>query len=68
MAEPLYYPCIRDWEAGHNFKRVGDVMPWADAVTFLKQNHSGAWQNATACPQPVTHEFFAADRGASEAN
>lgn len=52
----LYYPCIKDWETGEISKRVGQAMRWEDAVAFLKQNYSGAWQQATACPQRVNNE------------
>ena len=54
-----FYPCIMDWDANRISKRVGPAMSHEDAVAYLKQHHSGAWERALAQPQPVSHEFFA---------
>ena len=59
MSVEQYYPCIKDWDTGNISKRVGPAMPFREAVDYLKQHHSGAWQNANAGVQPVSHPFFA---------
>lgn len=58
MSTEQYFPCIKDWDTGEISKRVGPAMPFQQAVDHLKQHHSGAWQRANCCPQPVDHEFF----------
>jgi len=62
----LYYPCLKDWDKGTISRRVGPAMSHAEAVLYLKKHHSGAWQNATAAPQPVSHEYFSHDVPQSE--
>lgn len=57
-----YYPCIKDWTTGEISKRVGPAMSFNDAIQHLKQHYSGAWQQATACPQITSHSFFAGDQ------
>ena len=58
MTAEQYYPCIKDWGTGEISKRVGPAMSWEIAVQYLKQHHSGAWQQAHASPQPVSREYF----------
>jgi hypothetical protein len=57
-----YYPCIMDWEKNQISQQLGPAMSHEEAVIYLKQHHSGAWERATAKPQPVSHEFFAQPR------
>lgn len=59
MEQEQYYPCLMNDDTGELSRRVGPAMSHGDAVLFLKQNHSGAWQNARATTQPVSHAFFA---------
>lgn len=57
MAE-LYYPCTMDWDKNQLSNRVGPAMSHQEAVAYLKQHYSGAWEKALAAVQPVSHEFF----------
>lgn len=59
MEHEQYYPCLMNDDTGELSRRVGPAMSHGDAVSFLKQNYSGAWQNARAASQPVSHAFFA---------
>lgn len=61
MEREQFYPCIKDWDTGQISRRVGPAMSHAEAVQYLKQHHSGAWQQATAAPQPVSDPMFDSD-------
>lgn len=61
MQTEQYYPCLMDDDTGQLLRRVGPAMSHTDAVLYLKQHHSGAWQHARAATQPVSHPFFATD-------
>ena len=61
MSSEQFYPCLMDWDAGQISRRVGAAMSHEEAVQYLKQHHSGAWQQATAAPQPVSSPMFALD-------
>lgn len=58
MQTELYYPCLKNWDTDKISERVGEAMTFPDAVLYLKKHYSGAWSAATACPQPVDHEYF----------
>lgn len=58
MSTEKYYPCLIDDDTGEFSNRVGPAMSWPQAVDFLKQNYSGAWQNSRAAAKPVSHPCF----------
>jgi hypothetical protein len=61
MSSEKYYPCLMDNDTGHISRRVAPAMSFEEAVQYLKQHHSGAWQHARASAHPVSHPFFAPD-------
>jgi len=67
VSDERYYPCLMDDDTGHISRRVGPAMSFAEVVLYLKQHHSGAWQNARAGGQPVTSPFFAQDEATPKA-
>lgn len=58
MTAPLYYPCVMDDDTDTITRRVGPAMKHQDAIDFIKQHYSGAWQSQRARAQPIDLPAF----------
>jgi hypothetical protein len=65
MSADLYYPCLVDDATGQLSRRVGPAMSHREAIDFIKQHYSGAWQHGRAAAQPVSHQYFAGETPSS---
>lgn len=59
MTPEQFYPCLMDNRTGEISIRLAPPMSREEAILYLKQHYSGAWERARACAQPVSHPMFA---------